>query len=330
MDITEIKAQTPRTLLGAIRYFKNSQIGIDFLAAIRWPDGVRCPTCGSDRVGWLAKYQRWSCSSRHPKRQFSVKIGTIFEDSPIGLDKWLPAMWLIVSCKNGISSYELARGIGVKQQTAWFMLARLRLALQRGTFDKPMGADGGEVEADETFIGGLARFMHKDKRAKKITGTGGSGKSIVAGLLDRQTRKVRVKHVANRDAKTLHAHVKANVEKGAQLMTDELASYTGLDKEYVHQFVNHAEEYVKGNVHTQGIDNFWALLKRMIKGTYVSVEPFHLFRYLDEEAFRFNERGNEDGDAGRFIEALSTVVGRRLTYKELIGNAAEPTIATAN
>lgn len=319
----DIKENTPKTLLQAVRYFKNEQTCIDFLAAIRWPNGVTCPTCGNTTVSYLENQRRWQCSKKHPKRQFSVKVGTIFEDSPIPLQSWLPAVWLIINCKNGISSYELARDLKVRQETAWFMNHRIRLAMQQGTFDKMVGP----VEADETFIGGLARFMHKDKRAKKITGTGGSGKSIVAGLLDRETRKVRVKHVANRDAQTLHAHVRANVEKGAELMTDELASYTGLDKEYVHQFVNHAEEYVKGNVHTQGIDNFWALLKRMIKGTYVGVEPFHLFRYLDEEAFRFNERKDEDGDAGRFVTVLSQIVGRRLTYKQLIGENPEPTTA---
>jgi transposase-like protein len=173
-----------------------------------------------------------------------------------------------------------------------------------------MGEGGGEVEADETFIGGLARNMHKHKRAQKIHGTGGAGKELVVGLLDRKARRVRVAHIANRKKKTLQAHVKQHVAPGAQLMTDELASYTGLDKEYVHQFVNHAESYVRGNVHVNGIENFWTLLERALKGTYTSVEPFHLFRYLDEEAFRYNERENEHGDLGRFLEGMSTVTGR--------------------
>jgi len=325
MDIKTLKENAPKTLLQAIRVFKDAQTGIDFLAAVRWPDGVTCPACGNTKVTYMEKHQRWGCSKKHPRRQFSVKVGTIFEDSPIGLDKWLPAMWLIVSCKNGISSYELARGIGVTQTTAWFMLQRLRLALQRGTFDKIVGP----TEADETFIGGLARFMHKDRKAAKIKGTGGVGKELVVGLLDRETRKVRVAHVADRKKQTLQAHVKEHVASGAELFTDELASYTGLDKEYVHSVINHAEEYVRGNVHTNGIENFWSLLKRAIKGTYVSVEPFHLFRYLDEQSFRYNERKGTDAD--RFVEALSTVVGRRLTYKELIGDDAGcPPLATAN
>lgn len=317
----EAKRSEPRTLREAIVYFSNPDRCHEFMVALRWPKGVVCPTCGDKEPQFITSRRIWQCRSRHANRQFSVKKNSVMEDSPIGLDKWLPAFWLLTNCKNGISSYELARDLKVTQKTAWFMLQRIRLAMQRGTFDKPMGENGGPVEADETFIGGLARFMHKARRARKIKGTGGSGKELVAGLLDRGTGKVRVKHVANRDAKTLHAHVKANVKKGAELMTDELVSYSGLDKEYVHQFVNHAEEYVKGNVHTQGIDNFWALLKRMIRGTYVSVEPFHLHRYLDEEAFRFNERKDEDGDRGRFEQVVAGAFGKRLMYKELIGAA---------
>jgi transposase-like protein len=173
------------------------------------------------------------------------------------------------------------------------------------------------------MIGGLARFMHADKKAEKITGTGGAGKELVMGLLDRETGKVRVKHVANRKRRTLQEEVRANVEAGAQVFTDELASYTGLEKDYVHKFVDHAERYVEGNVHTNGIENFWSLLKRGLKGTYISVEPFHLFRYLDEQAFRYNERKGTDAD--RFREVLSTVFGRRLTFKELTGETVLPT-----
>jgi transposase-like protein len=253
---------------------------------------------------------------------FSIKVGSIFEDSPLPLDKWLVAMWLIINCKNGISSYEIARDLDVRQETAWFMLHRIRKAMQRGSFEK-MGTTGGPVEADESLIGGKARFMHADKRAEKITGTGGSGKELVIGLLDRETGKVRVEHISNRKKKTLQDHVNAHVATGAELFTDDLASYTGLDKEYVHQFVNHAEEYVRGNVHTNGIENFWSLLKRGLKGTYVSVEPFHLFRYLDEQAFRYNERKGTDAD--RFSEVAGSLFGRRLTYKELTGETAVST-----
>jgi len=316
----EANEYTPKTLADAIRYYSDEDRCIAYLVSRRWPDGeVKCPICGSAKVTYLKNQRRWKCHANHPRRQFSVKVGTIFEDSPLSLTTWLPAVWLIANCKNGISSCEVARDLNVCQKTAWFMLHRIRFAMQRGTFEKIGG--GGPVEADETMIGGLARFMHKDKKAQKITGTGGAGKELVMGLLDRETGKVRVAHVKDRKKRTLQDHVKAHVASGAELFTDELASYTGLEKDYVHKFVNHAEQYVKGNVHTNGIENFWSLLKRGLKGTYVSVEPFHLFRYLDEQAFRYNERKHGAGDAGRFAQVLSSVAGRRLTYKQLTGNA---------
>jgi transposase-like protein len=318
--------RTPKTLTEAIRYYADPDVTLALMVQARWPKGVTCPMCGSTDVHFISTRRLWECRTKHPLRQFSVKVGTIFEDSPIGLDKWFVAIWLLNNCKNGVSSLELHRAIGITQKSAWFMLHRIRAALHRGTLLK-MGT-GGPVEADETFIGGKARNMHAWKRAKKITGTGGEGKELVMGLLDRETGKVHVAHPAKRDRKTLHVEVKKHVAKGAEVFTDELASYTGLDKEYVHQFVNHAEEYVRGNVHTNGLENFWSLLKRGLKGTYVSVEPFHLFRYLDEQAFRYNERKNEDGDGGRFLTTLSMITGKRLTYKELTGKEA-PTAATA-
>ena len=312
---------TPRTLLDAVRYFNDPDVCLQFMVGLRWPDGVvKCPICGSDKVHFLANQRRWKCSTKHDRRQFSIKVGTIFEDSPIGLDKWLPAVWLLTNCKNGISSYEVAKDLGVTQKTAWFMLQRIRLAMQKGTFWSKMD---GEIEADESYIGGLARFMHKNKKAK-ITGTGGSGKAIVMGLLDRNTKEVRVMHVPDTKRETLHGKVREHVAAGSDVFTDELVGYLGLDREYVHNVINHAESYVKGNIHTNGIENFWSLLKRGLKGTYVSVEPFHLFRYLDEQAFRYNNRKTDDGS--RFARTLSQVAGRRLTYKQLIGKI-EPTEA---
>jgi transposase-like protein len=312
----------PATLKDAIVYFSNPVNCREYVVARRWREGVVCPRCGSDNVAFQEKYNRWQCNKRHAMRQFTVKTGTIFEDSPLGLDKWLAAMWLIANCKNGVSSWEIHRAIGVTQKTAWFILHRIRLAMQSGSCEKFGGS--GPVEADETMIGGLARFMHKDKKATKITGTGGSGKELVMGLLDRETGKVRVKHIANRKRHTLQEEVRANVEAGAEVFTDELASYTGLDADYVHQFVNHAEEYVCGNVHTNGIENFWSLLKRGLKGTYVSVEPFHLFRYLDEQAFRYNNRKDMD-DGDRFSAVVSQIVGKRLTYHHLTGKDGSTT-----
>lgn len=304
----------PTTLQQAIIYFSDVKRCNDFMISIRWADGtVRCPHCESDRVTYLEAQNRWKCYGKHPKAQFSLKVGTIFEDSPIGLDKWLTAVWLVVNCKNGISSYEMARGLGVTQKSAWFMNHRIRLALQEGSFGKL----GGEVEVDETFIGGKARNMHVAQRRRRITGTGGKDKTAVLGILERGG-KVRTTVVENRKKKTLQSEIHAHVEAGAALYSDELLSYDGLAGKYAHQVVDHAVEYVNGHVHTNGMENYWSLLKRGLNGTYVSVEPFHLFRYLDEQAFRYNNRkGMNDGE--RFVLAVSQVVGKRLTYAEVSG-----------
>jgi transposase-like protein len=319
-------ANIPTTLHEAITYFSNPDNCLRTAIAMRWPDGnVVCPTCGSTEVALLATRRIWKCKTKHPKQQFSAKVGTIFADSPIGLDKWFTAIWLISNCKNGVSSCEVARDLGVTQKTAWFMLHRIRKAMQDGTFEKAIG----DFEVDESFIGGAARFMHKDKK-KKITGTGGTGggKAIVMGLLDRKTKKIRLRHVADTSAPTLQGFVREYVEGGSYVFSDAWRSYNGLDADYVHQVIDHAESYVNGNIHTNGIENFWSLLKRGLKGTYVSVEPFHLFRYLDEQAFRFNERKNDDG--GRFAQTLSQAVGRRVTYKQLTGKTeGEPTLSPA-
>jgi transposase-like protein len=310
------KKDTPKTLQQAIIFFADADNCLNYLAARRWPNGAVCPTCGREDVSFLAKQRKWQCKSAHKRRQFSVKVGTIFEDSPLGLDKWLTAIWMVTNCKNGISSYEVGRALDVTQKTAWFMLHRIRLAMQTGTFETKMS---GQVEVDETFIGGLARNMHKARREAAITGTGGKGKVAVMGLLERNG-KVRAKVIANATRETLHAEVRDNVEAGAELFTDGWRAYRGLDAEYVHQVIDHAEKYVDGQIHTNSIENFWSLLKRGIKGTYVSVEPFHLFRYLDEQTFRFNERKGKDSD--RFRAVTEQVVGKRLTYEELTGKLA--------
>lgn len=291
-------------------------VATEYVAKLRWPEGSVCPRCGIlDEKHYYLKTRRvWKC--RACKKQFSVKVGTIFEDSPIGLDKWLAAIWMIANCKNGVSSYEIHRAIGVTQKTAWFMMHRIRLAMQTGTFEKL----SGKVEADETFIGGKARNMHKDKRREKVTGRGPSGKVAVMGLLERHG-EVRTRVVPDTTSRTLQVEVRENVELGSEVHTDALRSYRGLDPEYVHMVVDHAERYVDGHVHTNGLENFWSLLKRGIKGTYVSVEPYHLFRYLDEQAFRFNERGGKDAD--RFAKTASAVAGKRLTYSDLVGRAIE-------
>jgi transposase-like protein len=309
-------AAEPNTLQEAIVYFSNPANCREYLVARRWPKGATCPRCTSQNVLFLEKYNRWHCREKHPAPQFTLKTGTIMEDSPVGLDKWMSAMWQIVNCKNGISSYEVHRAIGVTQKSAWFMDHRIRLALTMGSFNKL----SGQIEADETFIGGKARNMHSDKRAVKITGTGGKDKVAVMGIFERGG-KIVTKMVPNRKKKALQAEVRAHVLAGSALFTDALKSYEGLD-EFQHEVIDHAVEYVRGEVHTNGLENFWSLLKRGLRGTYVSVEPFHLFRYLDEQAFRYNHRkGLNDGQ--RFDLAVRQIVGKRLTFDQLTGKTAE-------
>jgi transposase-like protein len=310
------------TLQQAIVHFSDFENCRALMMKLRWPDGkVTCPRCGSEKVSYLAKARVWKCYSDHKTPKFSLKTGTIFEDSPLGLDKWLSALWLLVNCKNGISSCEIARDLGVTQKTAWFMAHRLRRAMQSGG-----GLLSGEVEVDETFIGGKSRNMHKKKRAEKIHGTGGADKEIVFGMVERGG-KVRASHVSTRQKKELQAEIRNNIEAGSAIFSDELLSYTGLDADYQHEVINHAVEYVNGNVHTNTMENFWSLLKRGLHGTYVSVEPFHLFRYIDEQAFRYNNRKDMD-DADRFTLALSQVTGKRLTYAGLTGKTIDQEAAS--
>lgn len=308
----------PKTLTDAIRYFASPENCREYLVARRWPNGVTCPVCNSEKVYFDSSSNRWECRTRHPKRTFTLKTGTIFEDSPLGLDKWLPAVWMIVNMKNGVSSHEMARSLGVTQKTAWFMLHRIRTSMQSAHGGKL----GGEVEVDETFIGGKARNMHVAQRQRRITGTGTKDKTAVLGILQRDG-SVRTMVVPNRKKHALQGEVNKHVEAGAALYTDALLSYDGLAGKYAHQVVDHAVAYVDENVHTNGLENYWSLLKRGLAGTYVSVEPFHLFRYLDEQAFRFNHR-KDMNDADRFSLAISGIVGRRLMYKDLIGFGNAP------
>jgi transposase-like protein len=331
----------PETLQGAILYFANEENCHNLMVSMRWGNGlVTCPHCTSTVVGKLVVSQRmtkdrtlkngkfvkgelltrrlWNCSLC--KKQFTLKTGTIFEDSPLGLDKWLTGLWLIVNAKNGVSSYEIAKAIGITQKSAWFLAQRIRLALHEGHFEKMSGT----VESDESYIGAKARNMHKDKRLEKVKGTGPIAMTAVQGLLERGTRdsvsRVKLKVVKTTKKAEIQGNVREYVLKGSEVHTDALKSYQGLQDDFVHKVVDHAVCYVKDNVHTNGLENFWSLLKRTIKGTYVCPRPFHLFRYLDEQAFRFNER--KDNDQQRFLTAAKSVKGRRLTYRTLIGKPA--------
>jgi transposase-like protein len=312
----------PQTLQQVIRHYSDPETCIQTVAASRWPNGVTCPACEGKDHYYLKTRRIWKC--KECGRQFSVKLGTIFEDSPIGLDKWLTAMWLLASCKNGISSYEVAGAIGVTQRSAWFMMHRIRTAVQESSLMK-LPNTGAPVEVDETFIGGKARNMHRAKRQQRIKGTGGNDKTIVMGMLQRGG-KVKALVVPDRKQATVQQIVRHYVEPGSEIHTDEHAGYQGLDRDYVHEVINHMEAYVRGHVSTNGLENFWSLFKRQLGGTHVSVEPFHLFRYLDEEMFRYNYR--KDGErkltnSDRFNLILSQIAGKRLTYKEVTGKVEE-------
>lgn len=324
------KARTvagPQTLTEAIAFFADEDNALGYLIERRWPGGeVSCPTCNSTAVIFLKNQRRWKCANDHPRKQFSAKVGTIMEDSPLPIGKWLAAMWMISNCKNGISSYELHRALDITQKSAWFVLHRVRLAMQGS---QGSGTLGGEIEVDETYVGGKARFMSKERKARKLKGRGTAGKAIVQGMLQRHGKdgvsRVKTRVISNTSSEILQGNVRRNVEQGSTLYTDEHGGYQGLDADYEHNVINHMEAYVRDNVHTNGIENFWTLLKRSIKGTYVSVEPFHLFRYSDEQAFRFNQR--KDTDAERHDRLVAHVAGKKLSYKELIGEKAEPLTA---
>jgi transposase-like protein len=321
-------SSAPKTLQDAIIYFKDFDNCRRFMTAVRWLDDVvRCPYCGSERVTYLEKARVYKCNDKHAKAKFSLKVGTVFEDSPIPLEKWLPAVWMLCNDKNGVSSYEIHRALGVTQKSAWFMLHRIRLAMQSGSFTK-IGGPGSAVEMDETFIGGKVKNMHKAKRPKPLANrtaklSGVIGKTIVVGMLERNGR-VRAEVVKNRTQNVLYGLASKHIAKGSTLITDEHGGYK--DTSFEHRIINHANEYVNGMIHTNGIENFWSLLKRGLNGTYVGVEPFHLFRYLDEQAFRFNNRATKDNpleDSDRFMLAMSQVVGKRLTYAELTGKVGK-------
>ena len=314
------KIKTPETRREAMAYFADPDVSLQFLQFLRWPEGVTCAHCDAKEPMFLKTRRIWKC--RVCRKQFSVKMGTVFEDSPLGLDKWLPAIWLLANSKNGISSYEVARALGVTQKTAWFMLGRIRLAMQTKSFKKMSGA----VEADETYVGGLSKNMHKSKRARVIHSRGMTAKVAVMGIMQRGDEKahstIRTTVVDSIKTQPMHEQVRANVEEGSTLYTDALPSYVGLKKSYDHQVIDHRQAYAVGLIHTNGLESFWSLLKRTIKGTYVSVDPFHMFRYLDEQTFRFNFRKENDGF--RFAHVVSTIMNKRLTYKQLIGQDLAP------
>lgn len=322
----------PKTLQQAIVYFGDPERCFEYAKKLRWPDGkVVCPRCGEAKNSFVKTRKLWFCYAC--KRQFTIKVHTIMEDSPIGLDKWMVAFWLLANAKNGISSHELGRTVGVTQTTAWFMLQRIREVMKLHKADNTkIGGTGSEVEADETFVGGRVKNMHRSRRVRFAAEEGftsaATGKTIVQGILDRNLRKVRAKVVPNVTRETLQNEILRNVKYGSTVYTDSAVAYdSGMQRRFVHDVVNKTESYVKGRVHVNGMENFWALLKRSLHGTYVAVEPFHLSRYVDEQVFRYNHRKDGDRkltDADRFAAVMSEVLNRRLTYSQLTGKSDSP------
>jgi len=327
--------ESPKTLQQAVQHFSDEDVCVQTVATERWPSGIECPACEKKDHYYLKIQRRWKC--KECGRQFSVKIGTIFEDSPVPLNKWLVALWMLTNCKNGVSSYEIHRAIGVTQKSAWFMLHRLRLAL-RDTYFSKVGGPGNEVEVDESFVGGKVRNMHKDRKLRLVQARGPDtadsvypvrygGKSVVVGILDRDTRQMRAKVVPDVKRETLQNEVLRHIHYGSKIYTDDAVGYDKLQDRFVHEVVNKTEAYVRGRVHVNGMENFWSLLKRGLSGTYVAVEPFHLFRYVDEQVFRYNNRKHADDkpmtDAERFSLALSQIAHKRLTFAEVTGKAGE-------
>lgn len=328
--------KTPRTLQEAIIYFSDADRAFDYACKLRWPDGkIICPRCRSEKHYPITTKTKkglvrrlWLC--RNCEKQFTLKVNTILEDSPLGLDKWMTAFWMLVNCKNGVSSVEIAATLGITQKAAWFTLQRLRLALHQGGFTirTKIGGEGNELEADETFVGGLTKNMHKGRRTE-VEGRGPlQNKTIVHGILDWNLRQVRATAVPNVKRETLQDEIFKNVKYGSTIYTDSAVAYdNGLQRRFVHDFVNKTEGHVKGRVHTNGMENFWSLMKRSLKGTYVAVEPFHLFRYVDEQVFRYNNRkagGRKLTDSERFANAMALVAGKSITYADLTGKNESP------
>lgn len=317
----------PETLQKAIAHFSNPENAFKAAVEFRWPgSNVTCPRCNGSKHSFVKTRRIWFCYTC--QKQFTVKVGTIMEDSPLGLDKWMTAIWMLANCKNGISSYELAKNLGIRQNSAWFMLHRIREAMKDNpNFKLGGGEENGPIEVDESFIGPNPRKMHSSRRLKRKLGLNAGSDSVVMGMLDREARRVRAKVIPDVKRETLQNEILNQIVGGSKVYTDGWSGYDRLAaKQYIHETVNHAKEYVRDQVHTQGIENFWSLLKRTLRGTYVAVEPFHLDRYLAEQVFRFNNRATKDNkltDSDRFALAMSQVGGKRLTYAQLTGKGTD-------
>lgn len=297
------------SLFELLDYFNTEEKCIDYLAKVKWNGGVECPYCANDKAYRLTTGRKnWKCSKC--RKQFSVRVGTMFEDSRISLRKWFVAIYLIAAHKKGISSHQLAKDIKVTQKTAWFMLSRIRTS-----FEPTKEVFTNTVEIDESWYGGLEKNKHMNKRTKGTQGRSAKTKTPILGILERDG-KVYALPVADTKAKTIIPIIKEKIVKGGTVYTDEWKSYRTLATDYDHQFIKHsAHQYVDGAIHTNNIENFWSLLKRGINGIYHHVSDKHLAKYVNEYTFRYNNRKMTDGSKFDVCIANAT---QKITYKSLI------------
>jgi transposase-like protein len=303
----------PQTLLEAVRHFSDPEAAWHFVKEMRWPGGAICPFCGHDKSSFCEPRKRWQCKSC--RKQYTVKTGTIFHGSPLGLDVWLSGMWLITNARNGISSYELSRSLGISQPCAWFLAHRVRSMMETGTFLRLSGT----VEVDETWVGGKPAAMHANRRTEMRRR--GFPKVCVMGLKERGGQ-VRLRVIQNTKAETLQPAIRRFVKKGEMLYTDNARAYQGIEKDFDHHTVNHfAGQYVTGDVSCNSIDNVWSVMKRAYHGSHIHYSHQHAHRYVAETEFKMNHREYKDG--ARFAIAVSQVSGKRLTYRELVQGALQ-------
>lgn len=312
------KTTTPQSLLEAINYFSDDAKCVAFLERFLWEDGKpHCPKCGSDNVSKLNFRPAYRCRENGCKKSFSLKSVSIMNHSPLPITKWVPAIWFVINHKNGVSSCEVARALKITQKAAWHLCHRIRKVVSNGSFTKMTGV----IEVDETFIGGKEKFKHgmKDKSLaqwKKAQQKHG-GKTVVMGMVERGG-EFRGKVVDSTRRVSLEPEVRANVAEGSTIYTDSLKSYQRLNDVYNHGWVDHSNnQYVKGEAHTNTMENFWSCFKRSIKGTYIQIASFHTDRYLDEQSFRYNYR--KLNDAQRFEIAVGKIFGKKLPYSVLTG-----------
>lgn len=299
--------------------FPDDATALRHFESIHWRDGAFCPYCKGKRVMHFKDGKTHKCSDC--RKRFSIRTGTIFEETKLGMHIWFGAIWLLLNRPKGIASTQLATDLAITQKSAWFVLHRLRYASRTRSFSRPLA---GKVEADETYVGGKRANMHKARQEK--IGVGGDGKTIVMGVMQRadddNPAEVRAAKIRNTAVATIQGVVRENVALGARVMTDAAYAYRGLNGDYIHEYVNHARgEYARGDVHSNSIEGFWSLFKRQYHGTHHYMSPKHLDRYLDEACYRWNRRDTHKSE--RVDDLLERVAGLRLTYNELIDNGQE-------